>query len=515
MHRSFQIKEIRSEIVSHIDHEASLAALAQTSQLFQDPALNILWRKQDTLYHLARCFPSDLVIEEVSPDTGGLSQRMRLLRPIVATDWERPLFYSRRVRHFDFQGPDYPVDLSDWIFSVLSLSLPGDYVFPNLESLDWFSEDSSSFPFICLFLGPSVTSLSVTYPDLPSYLSLLSALSRKHASLTAVTLTVDWENDVDGRYISLFANNLTRIETLAVPGLDWSALQHLSGLATLRSLRLDKFIAPISCPLFSSTAFSALESINIGETDASSATRLIAVMSSAPLRSLYISFATCISTARMSVLYRAIAANISRTTLTQFRQQSAVKILTEAEQRTCMIDNNAMRSLCCFPNLVGVAITSPAGFELDDDTLADLACAWPRLESLSLIVRPGTAEPRVTLAALHHLAKHCSQLRTLRLPFDATVVPPAAPMSGKRVVHVALQSLYIEDCPIEASPPVSRFLSGIFPNVSVDIVRCSSTRRDRWMKVREQLLHFVAAREEERAWARHRSVVGEIILDRL
>ena len=60
-----------------------------------------------------------------------------------------------------------------------------------------------------------------------------------------------------------------------------------------------------------------------------------------------------------------------------------------------------------------------------------------------------------------------------------------------------------EDCPIEASLPVSRFLSGIFPNVSLDIVTGSSTRRDRdrWMEVREQLLHFLAAREEERAWS--------------
>ncbi|KAJ7203626.1 hypothetical protein GGX14DRAFT_651849 [Mycena pura] len=405
MHRSFQIKEIRCEIVSHIHHKASLAALAQTSQLFRDPALNILWRKQETLYHLARCFPSDLVNEEVSPDI-----LQRLLRPIVATDWERPLFYSHRVRHFHFRGPNHPVDLSDWIFSVLSLSLPGDYVFPNLESLIWFpSEDY--FPFICLFLGPRITRLSVDFPD-STCLSLLSALSKKHTSLTEVTLTGDWENGIDNRCISLFANNLTHIELLAVPGLDWSALQHLSGLTTLRSLHLETFIAPIPCPLFSSTSFSALETIRIRKTDVPSATQFIAVMSSAPLRSLYIRFAGCISTAGISVLYRAIAANISRTTLTRFTQESTVKTLTDAEQRTCKIDSSAMQSLCCFPNLVHVRITSPAGFELDDDTLADLARAWPCLESLLLASGLVAAElPRVTLAALHHLAKHCSELR--------------------------------------------------------------------------------------------------------
>ncbi|KAJ7192025.1 hypothetical protein GGX14DRAFT_596483 [Mycena pura] len=472
MHRSLQIEEIRCEIVSRVHHDASLAVLAQTCQLFQDPALNILWRKQETLYHLARCFPSDLVIEEDSPDLSG-RKRMRLLRPIVATDWERPLFYSHRVRHFIFDGPKYPVDLSDWIFSVLSLSLPGEYVFPNLESLDW-SPSEDCFPFIRLFLAPSVSSLSVNFPNSPSCLSLLSALSQKHSSLTAIAFK---GQGVDNGYISLFANNLTHIETLDVPGLDWSALQHLSRLTTLRSLRLEKFIAPIPCPLFSSAAFSALETISIDGI----ATPFLAAMSSAPLRSLSIRFASCISSAEVSVLYRAITANISLTTLTHFTQEIDVEM-----ERTCMIiDNNSMRSLCCFPNLVDVTITSPAGFELDDDTLADLALA---------------AEPRVTLAALHHLAEHCSQLRVLRLPFNATVVPPAAPVSGKRVVHAALQSLYIEDCPIEASLPVSRFLSGIFPHVSVE-TSSASTGRDRWMEVREQLLHFVAAREEERAWS--------------
>ncbi|KAJ7216027.1 hypothetical protein GGX14DRAFT_442726, partial [Mycena pura] len=497
MHRSFQIGEIRCEIVSHIHHRASLAALAQTSQLFQDPALNILWRNQGSLYHLARCFPSDLVIEELSPSG---HKRMRLLRPIVATDWERPLFYSHRVRHFLFEGTKRPVDLSDWIFSVLSLSLPGHYVFPNLKSLDWFpSEDS--FPFTCLFLGPRVTRLSVKFPDSPSCLSLLSALSQKHTSLTEVTLTGNWGNGVDNRYVSLFANNLTHIESLAVPGLDWSALLHLSRLATLRSLHLGKFIASTPRPLFSSVAFSALETIYFGEIDVPSAISFISVMGSAPVYSLYIRFASCICTAEMFVLYRAIAVNISRT-LTHFTHQSTVMTLTEAEQRTCKVDKNVMRILCCFPNLVGMIITSPAGFELDDDTLADLACAWPRLESFSLtsgLVRPGAAKPRATLAVLHHLAKHCSQLRMLRLPFNATVVPSAAPMAGERVVHAALRNLHIEHCPIEASLPVSRFLSGIFPNISVWAF--GTTGRGRWMEVQEQLLHFAAARAEERAWA--------------
>ncbi|KAJ6523265.1 hypothetical protein DFH09DRAFT_937984, partial [Mycena vulgaris] len=40
-----------------------LAALARTCQIFQNPALDLLWRQQDTLLNFVNCFPDGLVKE--------------------------------------------------------------------------------------------------------------------------------------------------------------------------------------------------------------------------------------------------------------------------------------------------------------------------------------------------------------------------------------------------------------------------------------------------------------------
>jgi hypothetical protein len=64
MHRALQILEVVEEICSHVvpnqPGRHTLASLARTATLFQDPALNILWRWQGTFAHILRCMPEDL-----------------------------------------------------------------------------------------------------------------------------------------------------------------------------------------------------------------------------------------------------------------------------------------------------------------------------------------------------------------------------------------------------------------------------------------------------------------------
>jgi hypothetical protein len=70
MHRGLGILEIVEIICAQLGLESSeslstdassaLSALARTSQFFHNPALNVLWRHQDTLVNLIRCMPEDL-----------------------------------------------------------------------------------------------------------------------------------------------------------------------------------------------------------------------------------------------------------------------------------------------------------------------------------------------------------------------------------------------------------------------------------------------------------------------
>jgi hypothetical protein len=86
MHRALEVVELVENICAHLgpadpvklksDAARDLALLARASTIFLDPALDVLWKSQDSLVHLLRCMPHDLlVIPEVIP--------RRHMRPIA------------------------------------------------------------------------------------------------------------------------------------------------------------------------------------------------------------------------------------------------------------------------------------------------------------------------------------------------------------------------------------------------------------------------------------------------
>lgn len=60
MHPSLRIPEIVRMICTLLTAPAELAAMARTCNLFSDAALDVLWRRQDSILNLIRCMPPDL-----------------------------------------------------------------------------------------------------------------------------------------------------------------------------------------------------------------------------------------------------------------------------------------------------------------------------------------------------------------------------------------------------------------------------------------------------------------------
>jgi hypothetical protein len=58
MHHALTLDDIVAEIVSHVDSKHVLAALARTSRVTSEHALNRLWHTINNLVVLARCMPS-------------------------------------------------------------------------------------------------------------------------------------------------------------------------------------------------------------------------------------------------------------------------------------------------------------------------------------------------------------------------------------------------------------------------------------------------------------------------
>nr|GAT58397.1 predicted protein [Mycena chlorophos] len=104
MHPALSIPEIVHEIAlaanARYNNRKTLLALATTCQAFLDPALNELWCDLGSFRRWVQCFPEGLFVYE--KDLTGNGQDFTIKRPILASDWERPLSYANRVRHLTY-----------------------------------------------------------------------------------------------------------------------------------------------------------------------------------------------------------------------------------------------------------------------------------------------------------------------------------------------------------------------------------------------------------------------------
>ncbi|KAJ7495574.1 hypothetical protein FB451DRAFT_367477 [Mycena latifolia] len=119
MHRGLMIPEIVRLIVEEIKRPPdsmlgdrpdlrALAAFARTCTTFLEPGLDLLWSRQITVLNLLVTFPDDLI--KVMNEWNGPSDVL-LLRSVSPTDWERPLFYSRRVKQLSMWDSTWTVTI--------------------------------------------------------------------------------------------------------------------------------------------------------------------------------------------------------------------------------------------------------------------------------------------------------------------------------------------------------------------------------------------------------------------
>ncbi|KAK6969235.1 hypothetical protein R3P38DRAFT_3504800 [Favolaschia claudopus] len=144
MHRALLIPEIVWTIVSQLDRTTSdgsgaLVALARC-KIFHSHALDSLWRFPGSVRRFLACLPDDLWN---TPRDGFLrwDTLMRPRREIEISEWDRVLYYSRRVRHITSEKSG-----AQWISSLAKASeLKGhqDALFPNLDSDSIGSQESS------------------------------------------------------------------------------------------------------------------------------------------------------------------------------------------------------------------------------------------------------------------------------------------------------------------------------------------------------------------------------------
>ncbi|KAF8217070.1 hypothetical protein K438DRAFT_1798253 [Mycena galopus ATCC 62051] len=523
MHRCLKLPEIVDMICAALDPRCSsewpvlsfrdLAIVARTCTSFRDPALDHLWSKAALSQILMRCMPSDLWAKDMDeiPLPWWKRHQVRLLRPVRVSDWDRVQFYTPRVKIL-WSGSDH-WSLSS-VFPALSASLP-DGLFPSLQTLSWHhSEDE--FHYIHLFLRRTLTSISlVASSDANS--SIFSTLATKCPKLTDISVSDGTVADYDNSSVSEFVRSLQCVQKINVPSLDQKALEHISHLMTLNSLRLSSLPEGLTLtPIDQRPAFTALRQLTLTHPDIGPTTKFLRWCSGIPLDGLHVSIWEFVTEGQMDDLLAAISAGFLHASLTNLSVDSNCDDPEGSDPNIHRISLHSLQHIFGFVNLTNLSITSLVGFDLDNEAMADLARAWPRIVTLTLAILFHGPTPRATLSCLHSFAQHCPRLRSLTIALNALVVPTPEADPSTRFVQHTLKTLDVEHSPTGKPFYTARFLSGVFPKLTkietsreyhdndeednpdnVDQIRLHW----RWKEVESLLPEISALREEGRMLA--------------
>ncbi|KAF7366143.1 hypothetical protein MVEN_00491200 [Mycena venus] len=489
---------------------------ARTCTTFQGPALDHLWSSTDLFRLLTRCMPSDLwAVDDVTRDWTKKT-RMRLLRPVRASDWDRLRSYARRVRHLS--STSNAAILTD-VFPTLSVSLP-KMLFPNLHSLTW-RHYGADFHYINLFLHPTVTKI-VFRVSSDSEASILSALAADCPNLADISIeTLAYY----AKCVSDFVRGLPCARKISAHSLDGDVLEHLSHLSSLQSLALHQFSSPLTLSSANTgTTFTALRNLTLSYPDITDTTQFLGLFKDVPLHTANIDFDEFVTAAEIHDLYAALSAGLSHSSFRDLSMEVSCPDESEADLHLYLIPPRSVRLLFCFSGLTSLCLTCPMGFDLDNAAVEELACAWPQIETLQLSGLYPRHAPRATLACLQSFSRHCPRLCVLTFAIDATATPSVPVHPGTRLVQQhTLQKLDIVRSPLGSSTPISvaRFLSALFPRLERIRTEREWDENDdedellehgdairlhrRWKEVQALLPDVLAIREEGRLLAQEPS----------
>ncbi|KAJ7744112.1 hypothetical protein B0H16DRAFT_1889704 [Mycena metata] len=423
-HRALEIPELvelicaELAVISLPDSSRDLNSVARVNRRFSEPALDWLWKTQNGISNVLATMGDDLW--EFGPP--GQPNSVRVLRDIRPEDWVRFQVYAPRIQTFswiDIRG-DPATGTWSAAFALLTASLPLDHLLPNLKVLNWAVTVGSYFPYVHLFLGPRLETISLGRLSEESHLSFLPTLPTQCPRLAEVTVLGTRELEIRHE-VSTMICSLAHLVRVSVGGVDQTAFEYLSQLPTLKSLSIHHgpyFIPPYRAS--DTPVFAALQEIILRDTPH---TFLLAFLAMTPATPFYRIMVTTSSTPTETT--RLIAARSDRLALRDlalYTLPSAAFPLAPVPDAG--IPSDALRPLLRFPNLTKVSLSPPAGFDLDDTTVAHLARSWPNVQNLDLSGGAYRRTPsRVTLRGLCALARHCPALRSLTLPFNALVVP--------------------------------------------------------------------------------------------
>ncbi|KAF9065922.1 hypothetical protein BDP27DRAFT_1365997 [Rhodocollybia butyracea] len=455
-------------------------SLGLASQMFLEPALDVLWKRI--------CGMEPLL--SVLPETTLVNGQKMFLRPIAPSSWDRLQFYTSRVREFDDWERFKKQSVHDSVYAYLGQEKP---IFPNLRMLRLTGHrlcNSDSFAF---FLNTGLQAVLWLCDPLESPVDAgsnlgpsLALLVSKSPGLMSLTLS---QYTYSGLSHSLSClRDLEKLSVIFLPHLEMDSIQAIALLPKLTDLHLALPAGILVHYTGVESGFPSLTKIWLSGSTFD-LREFLAVARPKALRNLTIDW-NFEPIANQSPL-----ADIAAIThfLPFFPSLRKLEMNGDAlSSLTKDLDEQQLWSI--FEPLLELKRLENLFYNIplpvSDQKTVRIACAWPNLRDLYLDSPGGLS----SLESLVHFARHCPDLESLYYPIQLRPTIPSTipPTLSPHPLHTFETR---GEANVMNAPAIALGLHQIFPNlVTVE------GDGDGWTLVQEILDSFIFIWKQNRSF---------------
>jgi hypothetical protein len=457
MHHCLFITEILYLICEEIwsgaeQRHKTLATMARCCRAFEAPALDVLWRAQDSLQPLLACLPADIwqerdgvrcLVRCNGVDSVGRQKyspsQSRAVNPADMIRFDR---YAKRINMLT-------VTLSKSMADIMeTLSRTGS-LFPNLHNLGAWIEGAVSDTSVDPLLVPSLKALKIRIRSGTEDTSpMFSNLALKCPAVVSLRIFRGRASQpLSSEHICCWKD----LHSLSARLSDSRALTHLS---TMRSLSVLNIHLPIHLESEQFT-FRTLKKLVIRARRPSSCIDFLCSLRAPSLVSLAIRPDNCYQ--RWEHVFEVIGQRLCDSPLSEISLGSGASRWTPMDR---------FRPLYIFADMTTFVAHIFPQSQLDDNGIREMASAWPNLRTLRLPSAVFCAEkpvPHVSLGGLAFLVQTCQNLTRLELEIDARIC--VDPLPHPTTPNVLMREMDLQTSPIEDAERVAAFLARVLPNL--------------------------------------------------
>ncbi|KAJ3730108.1 hypothetical protein DFJ43DRAFT_1156202 [Lentinula guzmanii] len=409
---------------SHLAARQGLLSFGLSSKAFLEPALNVLWRILSSVDPLLSVLPETTIVEG----------KKMLVKQIAPKSWDRLRFYTSRVQTFDQRilSEKEESSIHTSVYARLGQIQP---IFPVLaEFHPTISISVSNSLMFFLSRTINMASLPAFFPHAKSskdveegidYGPSLSILAWKSPGIQTLYLESDARYSGFSASITCFHN----LKSLRIVRLSHYDSDFINGIASLQKLSYLNLTLPDNASFDVSDIKGGFPSLNTLRISGSPGEihKILKLVSTSTLSELRL---TC----NLHSVWEENRTGMPDLTrcLDRFSSLAVLEVSSISEIDLNLFDAQFLWLL--FSPILRSSLLRKLAYELPlfltDQRAAEMAVAWPHIESLSLTSETwGEGIPPIE--SLRHFAEHCPRLESLEFPvrvnFVVDLKPPSPP----------------------------------------------------------------------------------------